>query len=89
MPGFARTPDEVSREAARLRRFLLAIGKLDELIRDDSPLGRETVGALTVIEWLLDEHEPALSDCMEDVLRYGLKELWGVRKDRPAAPTRP
>ena len=86
MLRFARTPEEVSREAARLRRFLLAIGKLDELIGDDSPLGRETAGALAVIEWLLDEQEPALSDCMEDVLRYGLKELWRAHKDRPSTP---
>jgi hypothetical protein len=86
MPIFARTPDEVSREAARLRRFRLAYEKLVELVPNDSPLGYEATGALAIIDWLLSEYAPALSDCLEDVLRYGLKELRRRPLDRPTGP---
>ena len=86
MSGFARTPDEVSQEAARLRRFRLAYEKLIELVPNDGPLGHEAAGALAIIDWLFGANEPALSDCLEAVLRYGLKELGRGHKDRPTGP---
>lgn len=89
MSGFARTPDEVSTEAARLRRFMVAYEKLAELVPNDGPLGHEAVGALAVIDWLFSDSEPALSDCLEAVLRYGLKELSRSHKDRPTGPLPP
>jgi len=84
--GFARTPEEVSREAARLRRFMVAYEKLIELVPDGSPLGSQAAGAVNIIDWLFNDSEPALSDCLEDVLRYGLKELSRSHKDRPTGP---
>lgn len=77
---FARTPDDVSTEAARLRRFMLAHETLLKLRPNGSPLGPEAAGALAVIEWLFNDSEPALSDCLEDVLRYGLVEIGRQRR---------
>ncbi len=77
---FARTPAAVSTEAARLRRFMVAYEKLIELVPDGSPLGQQAAGAVNVIDWLFNDSEPALSDVLEDVLRYGLVEIGRQRR---------
>jgi len=79
-PTFARTTEEVSREAARLRRFMVAYEKLIEMVPDGSPLGQQAAGAVNVVDWLFNDSEPALSDCLEAVLRYGMKEIASQRR---------
>ena len=79
-PALARTPADISREAARLRRFMVAYEKLIELVPDGSPLGQQAAGAVNVIDWLFNDSEPALSDVLEDVLRYGLVEIGRQRR---------
>lgn len=79
MTTIARTPEEICEEAARLRRFCLAYEKLIELFPNDSPLRYEAVGGLAVIDWLSGQN-PALSDCLGDVLRWGVAEF--MRRQR-------
>ena len=79
-PTIARTPAEISLEAARLRRFMVAYEKLIELVPDGSPLGQQAAGAVNVVDWLFNDSEPALSDCLEAVLRYGLAEIGRQRR---------
>lgn len=83
---FVRSPDEVRDELARLRRFLAAWEKLEEMVPNDSPLGQQAAGAVAALCWLLDESDAALSDCLEDVLRYGLRELGEMRRGGPTGP---
>lgn len=71
---FARTPDEVRNEFRRLQRCQQAYEALDRLLPEGSPLGYQVSGALATIRWLCGKG-PALSDCLEDMLRYAVQDL--------------
>lgn len=89
-PTIARTAAEVAEEGQRLTRFRQAYAALTELLpADGGPLGNEASGGETVVDWILGEG-PALSDSLEDVLRWGVKEALRSRTAKgPEATSRP